>query len=423
MNSYKAEIIVVGGGFTGVAAAAAAAREGRDVWLIEKSGFLGGAATNCLVNPFMNYMFKDPKSGEAKPVNSGIFKEILGNLEAMGGLHKNRKTFNEEYLKIVLDRLCKRYGVKVLLHTMVTDVYKEGDKITGIEVYSTGQKMSFFADCFIDCSGDGNLASLAGCDFILGRETDNLCQPMTLCLRIANIKADKETVSKLRPKMNELFNKLQAEGKIKNPRENILFFEHMSEGVIHFNTTRIIKKNPISPFDLSQAEAEAREQGLELLNFLKENIPGFEDATLIMTAAEIGVRESRKIIGEYILRAEDILSCKQFDDSIARGAYEIDIHNPGGTGTVIKRIPEDKYYTIPYRSLVAKNLANLLVAGRCISSTHEAQSAYRVIPIVCCIGEGAGTAAAVYIKNKNERMKDVDIKEVQSILDRNGALY
>lgn len=421
MDTYRHEIIVAGGGFTGVAAAVAAAREGRDVLLVEKSGFLGGAATNCLVNPFMNYFCKDMETGESTPINRGFFEEILNELKAMGGLHENKRTFNEEYLKIVLDRLCAKYNVKVLLHTIITDVIKEGDRITYLEAYSTGQKLKLAAECFIDASGDANLAALAGCDFQLGREEDGLCQPMTLCLRIANITA--KNIRELRPYMNEMFNKLQAEGKIKNPRENILFFEHMSEGVIHFNTTRIIKKNPTNPFDLSYAEAAAREQGLELLNFLKEYVPGFENATLIMTAAEIGVRESRKVIGEYVLQAEDLLECKQFEDSVARGAYEVDIHNPSGTGTVIKRLPEGKYYTIPYRSLVPLKVSNMLVAGRCISSSHEAQSAYRVIPIVCCIGEGAGTAAAVFVENKNGAMKEVDIKEAQRRLTKHNALY
>ena len=123
------------------------------------------------------------------------------------------------------------------------------------------------------------------------------------------------------------------------------------------------------------------------------------------------------------MQAEDLLECKQFEDSVARGAYEVDIHNPSGTGTVIKRLPEGKYYTIPYRSLVPLKVSNMLVAGRCISSSHEAQSAYRVIPIVCCIGEGAGTAAAVFVENKNGAMKEVDIKEVQRRLTKHNALY
>lgn len=196
----------------------------------------------------------------------------------------------------------------------------------------------------------------------------------------------------------------------------------MAQGVIHFNSTRIVKRNPTDPFDVSIAEAEARKQAYELFDFIKENSTYFENARLVSTAASIGVRESRMIDGEYLLNEDDILSCCDFPDSIACGNYCIDIHSPDGTGTTIKHIPEGKCYHIPYRCLIPKGSRNLIVAGRTISTTHVAQSAYRIMPIVCCIGEGAGTAAAVAIKDGCE-VRSADIGKIHAILDKNGAKY
>lgn len=416
------DLIVIGGGLTGVAAAIASAREKINVLIIEKSGYLGGSATNCLVNPFMGYSINVNENGNTvtKPINKGLFAEILNKLSELGGLHDNKRTYNEECMKLILDRMCKNNNVDVLFHGVLTDVERINNRIESIEVYIKGGKQRFKANYYIDCSGDAELATIAGCPYNLGRETDNLCQPMTLCFRIANV--DEEKFRENRSKITPLYNEFQKQGKIKNPRENVLIFDHMSKGVIHFNTTRIIKKDPTNAFDVSFAEQEAREQMFEMYNFLKENIDGFQNSTIIMSAPEIGVRESRKIVGEYTIVAEDLLSCKKFPDSVAVGSYAVDIHSPDGTGTLIKKIPQGEYYTIPYRALIPVEMENLLVAGRSISSTHEAQSAYRIMPIVCGIGEGAGIATAIAFNSKSS-VKDIDIKLLHSLMDKYGASY
>lgn len=411
------DIIVVGGGFSGVAAAIAAKREGADVLLIERYGFLGGAATMCLVNPFMPYT--RTVNGKEELVNAGLFKTILDRLEKMGAFHKNRATFSEESLKLLFDRLMKENDIDVLLHSYLSGARREGDYLKSIEVVNKSGTMKFEAKYFMDCTGDADLAVLAGCKYRLGREGDSLCQPMTLCFRLANV--DTEKYLQTRPQINPLYQKFQQEGKIKNPRENVLIFSHMSGGVLHFNSTRIVKHNPVDVTDLTKAEITAREQIEELHQFMKNNIDGFRNSTVIMSAPQIGIRESRMIEGEYCITGDDLISCKQFEDSIARGKYGIDIHSPDGSGTTIKHIPPDQYYTIPYRSLVPKGINNLIAAGRCISSTHEAQSAYRVMPICCCIGEGAGTATALALKN-NLPVKDAPMDAVQKKLVANGAL-
>lgn len=418
----KYDVVVVGGGFSGAAAAVAAARENASVLLVEQYGFLGGAAGNSQVNPFMPYRRFCEETGGQEEVNRGLFLEILRRLDEIGGLHENHKTFNEEMLKIVLDRLMVEYGVDVLFHTRLTGVKTEQGRIVEITVVNKSGMQSFAADYFIDATGDADLAALAGCPYHLGREEDQLCQPMTLCFRVGNVDLQKFNIEANRDEVSALYRKLQKEGKIKNPREDVLMFDHVCNGVIHFNSTRIVKRNPVDAADVSIAEMQAREQMLELYTFMKENVPGFENSTLLMSAPQIGVRESRMIDGEYVITADDLLSCKKFDDAIACGVYGVDIHSPDGSGTVRKHIPRGEYYTIPYRALIPKNRNNLLVAGRCISSTHEAQSAYRVMPIVCCIGEAAGIAAGLAAR-KHIRPAEVPVKELQEKIGAYGGMY
>ena len=416
----KKDLIVVGGGFAGCAAALAAARQGISVLLVEQGGSLGGAAVNSLVNPFMPYTTVVEEDGKRKKINlsAGIFMEILDRLQEIGGLDSNRATFHEEYLKLLLDRMMKEAGVTVAYHCTLSGVEKENDMLKSITVTSKAGLIRLEANYFIDSTGDADLAVMSGCPTHLGRPQDNLCQPMTLCFRVGNI--DKEKFFDARPEMQKKYKQFQAEGKIKNPRENILVFDTMVDGMLHFNTTRIIKLNPVDPFDVSRAEMEAREQMFEVFYFMKEHAGGFENAQLLFSAAQIGTRESRMIDGKYLLTQEDLKNCTRFDDAIAAGNYDIDIHNPEGTGTSHYYFPEGEYYTLPYRSLLPNGADNLLVAGRCISSTHEAQASYRVMPIVCCLGEAAGVGAAVACK-ASCKPEEADIKEIQKILVENNA--
>lgn len=421
---YEYDVIVVGGGLTGVAAAVSAAREGMKTMLIEQSGFLGGALGNCLVNPFMAYHTKMEVDGEMKKVDlsAGIFTEIVEKLNAFGvhwkqGVNSNG-VFHEEYMKLILDRMTVEAGVTVLLHSTLAGVEKSGGMLTGVTVVGKSGKMTMHAKCFIDCTGDADLAVMAGCPTHLGREKDNLCQPMTLCFRLANV--DMEKFKANREKINPLYQQLQAVGKIRNPRENVLIFFHPVKNMLHFNTTRVIKLNPTDPFHLTRAEMEAREQMFEMYHFLKENIEGFENADIAFSAPQIGVRESRMIDGLHLLNEEELKNCTKFEDAIAAGNYDIDIHNPEGAGTSHYYFKDGEYYTIPYRCLIPKNADNLLVAGRCISSTHEAQASYRIMPIVTTLGQAAGVAAAVALK-QNVQPKDADIHEIQRILKAGGA--
>lgn len=413
----KFDLIVVGGGLTGVAAAVSAAREGLRVLLVEASGCLGGAMTVNMVYPFMRFWTKDPESGEVRDLSAGIFTEMNKRQEKyIPPLGTTR--FNPDSFMLVLDEMCEESGVQVLFHATLCGVEVEGRQIKSVLLATKAGLMEVSADSYVDATGDGDLMAFAGCDFQLGRESDGLCQPMTTIFRMSGM--DVEGFKADRPRLQEVYKQQQAEGKIRNPRENILTFYGLGEGIVHFNTTRVIKLDPTDPFDVSRAEMEARKQVFEMYTFLRENCEAAKNATVCSTAVSIGVRESRKLKGEYILTVEDLKNCTKFPDSVALGNYDVDIHNPEGAGTSHYYFGDGQYYTIPYRSFLPKELDNLLVAGRCLSATHEAQASVRIMPICATMGEAAGVAAAV-AKQTKTCVHDVDVAIVQKKLREKGA--
>lgn len=305
----KYNIIVVGGGFSGTAAALEAARSGLSVLLIEQANCLGGAASNCLVHPYMNWQTR--LNGENIHLSRGIFTEINNELKSFGETVDKAvcgSMFHEEYLKLVLLKMTDEAGVELLLRSYLTEAECEGGRIQSITVANKSGYTKLYADYYIDATGDGDLVHLAGFPTTLGRKSDNLCQPMTLCFRLSNVDI-KKFHEERREKINALYKKFRAEGKIKNPREDVLTFDTLLDGIVHFNSTRIIKLNPTNAFDVSKAEIEARKQVLELFKFMKENFESCKNAHLLSTAAQIGVRESRMICGEYTLTEEDLKAC------------------------------------------------------------------------------------------------------------------
>ena len=410
----KYDLAVIGGGFAGVAAALAAARAGAKVLIVEKSNCLGGAAVNCLVNPFMPYWTE--MDGKRVDLSAGIFKEIHDRLEHHNAMSK--ESFLEEELKYILNEMVAEANIDLLFHAYIFKVEKCDEHIASIVVATKSGEMHVEANYFIDATGDAQLAYLAGCPTVLGRESDHLCQPMTLCFRVGNVDVEKFYAS--REKLKIAHAQSLAAGELINPRENILVFKTPIHNVLHFNTTRVVRKNPTSPVEVTEAEVLARQQVYEIYEFMKNHADGLENSFLMMTAAEIGVRESRMIVGDYVLTEQDCRNFVKFDDGIAACNYDIDIHNPEGTGTSHYYFPAGEYYTIPYRSLIPKSAENLLVAGRCISSDHGAQASYRIMPVVCCIGEAAGSAVGLAVK-QNCTVREIDVKELQNELKSNRA--
>ncbi len=418
MNTKAYNLIVVGGGLTGVAASVAAAREGLSVLLIERDGCLGGAMSNGLVYPFMKYWLKQEEETERKYLSAGLFTEMRTRLQQYHPT-TNDQYFNSEFFKILLDDMVTEAGVDVLFHANVIGAEGTDRHVKHVTVSTKSGILTLAAGYFIDASGDGDLMALAGCDFQIGRDADGYCQPMTTCFRIGG--ADVKAFLAEKPRLQEIWREEQASGKITNPRENLLVFTGIGEGILHFNTTRVTKHDPTNAFDVSRAEITARRQIAEIMRFLREHSPACKDAVLLSSAAHIGVRESRKLRGVHILTAEELKNLTRFEDVIAVGNYAIDIHSPTGTGTELYYFKPGEYYDIPYRSLLPREYDNLLVAGRCISATHEAQASVRIMPICATLGEAAGNAVALAHKN-GQSTYDIDIKMLQDTLRKNGAV-
>ena len=413
------DIIVAGGGFAGVCAAISASRMGKDVCLVEKHNCLGGAAASSLVMPFMYYWTQDPVTKERINLSCGLFGEIVDELVKIGGTHPSwQECFNEEALKLVLNRMAIKSGVKLIFQAGITDAYYENNRLESIKISHVGGQNILSARYFIDATGDGNLCQMSGVDFMLGRDGDGFCQPMTLNFRLADV--DIPLFEKTQSQINELFSQYKKDGKISIPRQSLLIFKTIHQNVLHFNSTRIIKLNPTDVEDITRAEILGREQVFEIYSFLKESFEAFKNATLLSTGMQIGVRESRRIIGEHILTRDELIACTKFEDSIACCNYDIDIHNPMGEGTSHHYFKSGEYYTIPYGCLIPKGSKNLLVAGRCISATHEAQASIRIMPTCATTGQAAGIAAAL-AHTAEIGVKELDIGLLQNTLIKNGA--
>ncbi|MDR1281357.1 MAG: FAD-dependent oxidoreductase [Opitutaceae bacterium] len=408
------DVIVCGGGPSGVAAALAAARRGCRTLLVERYGFCGGMATAALVNPFSGHALHDQLApvGKRASLIGGIFKEVALALHAGGGFGSvlMDAAFDEELLKSIYDAALVEAGVTVRYHTWLASIRMDGNRILGIDTLSKGGREEFRAEVFVDCSGDGDLAAMAGCPFSVGRPADGLTQAMTVSFRMANV--DKRAMAAAdgmrlaRALVEPYFQKALASGKLHYPHRNFVhFYDHPRPGVLHFNMTRINRVSGLSAEDLTHAEIEGRRQAFVLGEWLMRNVPWFRDAFVDKVACQVGVRETRHIDGLYTMTMDDIVQARKFPDGITRSRYFIDIHNPtgaldphqrpNGKGEVHAGFgpPPGDFYEVPYRCLVNTHCPNLLVACRALSASHEASAAVRVMATMHGVGEAAGIAA------------------------------
>jgi len=440
------DVLVVGGGPAGIGAALGAAEAGARVILAERYGFLGGNATVALVMPLMSFHTQRAASGPTRaqnlmpsdhqngdPVIAGALRKLLERLVAAGGaIPPSDQTgfvvpFDPETFKLVALDLLDEAGVQVLFHAFASSVY-DGSRLEGAVFESKSGPMVIKAKTIVDCTGDGDIAALAGAPYEVGRNEDAMVQPMTLMFRMVGFHRNSfEAYIKERPDqwrgvhgLWELIEQATAAGKLELPREDLLFFgtPHLEE--VSVNSTRITQVLGTDVWDLTYAEFQARRQMRQIAAFLKRYVPGFEDSYIVQSGVQTGVRETRRILGDYQLTADDVLSARKFPDVIARGTYPIDIHNPTGKGTVLKRVPPGEAYEIPLRCLLPRGLDNLLVAGRCISGTHEAHSSYRVMPISMVTGQAAGVCAALAALS-SQATREVEVSSVQKELLRQGA--
>jgi hypothetical protein len=262
----------------------------------------------------------------------------------------------------------------------------------------------------------------------VGRDDDQLVQPMTLMFRITEFdRSHFEAYVREHPDqwrgvhgLWDLIRKAVADGNLRLPREDILFFSTLHEREVSVNSTRVNKVLGTDVWDLTYAEWKSRRQMRQIAAFLRHYVPGFDQGYIVQSGVNIGVRETRRILGEYQLTADDILEARKFPDVIARSTYPVDIHNPEGIGTTLKRLPPGEAYDIPLRCLLPQRVEGLIVAGRCISGTHEAHSSYRVMPVSIATGHAAGVCAGLAVRDQ-KTPRAISASEVQAELIRQGA--
>lgn len=442
----RTDVLVVGGGPAGLGAAVGAADVGADVVLAERYGFLGGNATAALVMPLMSFHTQRPTiekagmtnlmptdHGRGHPVIAGVLRDLLERLvRADGAIEPSEETgyvvpFDPEIFKLVALQMLDDAGVEYLFHAFASDVVG-GRDVEGVVFETKSGPIVVEAETVVDCTGDGDVAARAGAPFEVGRDGDELVQPMTLMFRMVEFrrKAFRAYVEDHPDQWRgvhglwDLVERATEAGDLDLQRDDILFFGTPHEEEVSVNCTRVRRVLGTDVWDLTYAERESRRQMRQLVAFFREYVPGFEEAYAAQSGVQVGVRESRRVEGAYRLTADDLLGARSFEDVIARGAYPLDIHDPDGKGTTLERLPPGEAYDIPLRSLLPKEVRHLVVAGRCISGTHEAHSSYRVMPIAMATGQAAGVCAALAAR-RDVPPGELPAAPVQVELRRQGA--
>lgn len=393
-------VIVVGGGLAGFCAAIASARNGARTLLAESMPYLGGNGVTGI--PLSSFR----ATNSPRLVVAGLPLEILRRLRRRGGFSAQPQeremdwlSIDCEALQIEMTHMLDEVGVELLTHAPLLAAEREERRVSALVFHSKDHLLRYTADLVIDATGDAQVAHLAGLPTSVGRQRDGKTQPMTLTFTLGGV--DPARV----PRWSEvqarwLALRRERPGGWRNPRDGISdpFFVPGKPGVCSFNVTRVLVEKGTDSRLLAQAEKEGRYQVEEFVEqFLRPHIAGYEHCHLVQLGARIGVRETRRIRGLYELQRDDLLTLRAFPDAIACNSYPVDIHSPDGGGTQheVGSLPDDSHYTIPFGCLVAADADNLLAAGRCVSASHEALSAVRVLSAAMATGQAAGTAVAL----------------------------
>lgn len=436
----EVDVLVVGGGPSGITAALAAVEDGLNVLLLESRSFLGGNMTIGL--PILGFLGQ-----KGNQIIKGIPQKFIDRLKAVDAssehrpcpLHMSLTLVEPEAVKTVALEMLQEAGVEVMFYTFCSDVVMEGDELKGIIIESKAGREAILAKTIIDCTGDADVAYRSGVPCEYGNETGGV-QPPTLMFCLGGVDTEKLRLSIAEEPRTYLTDFIPAEYFGQNnqfivvglrsliqkasedglhlPVERTIIITGLRKGEAWINMTRINGVNGTDPESLSYGETEGRRQIHDIQKYLIDYVPGFENAYFLKTAPFVGIRETRRINGQYTMTQEDILGCRHFEDAIAVASYPLDIHHPNGGGCTLTWCGD--CYDIPFRSLIPLKVKNLIVAGRSISTTHEAMSAIRVMAPCMAMGEAAGRAAKMAVRN-GVPVGEISVEQLQAELVETGA--
>jgi hypothetical protein len=423
------EVAVLGGGPAGIAAAVAAARAGRRTLLIERYGFLGGMGTAAGVTNFCGLHAN--VHGEMHRVVQGVASDLLERIDRLGGLNAPHlvlgkilaQAYDTAAYKIAADDLLATHKVDILFHALGSGVMmQESKRINVLMVETKAGRQAVRAKIFIDCSGDGDLAAWAGAPFEVGDNAGSMLYP-SMMFRLNGI--DPEKAGEAWRTIPALMEKAEAAGTHRFPRKAAIVRPQRSQIEWRVNFTQLAREdgsavNGLEPDDLTRGEIDGRRQAIAAFEFLR-TVPGFEKSYIVDLPPQLGIRETRRLVGGYMLSGEDVLGCASFDDSIGVNGWPMESHIAGDVIFKFPDIPGSRGFNeLPYRMLVPEGIDNLLMAGRCASMTHDGQSAARVSGACLAMGEAVGAAAALALSG-NTIPRDIAVEKLQQALKEQGA--
>lgn len=423
------DVVVVGAGAGGICAALAAARLRRRVLLIEAMGEIGGTGVHAAVSLICKF-----RGSNGQVVNNGIHRELFPQAYPTGrglfGAAELVPTYDEQVLRKTYETLLDNEPqLDVWTDHRLVQVEVVAGRIVRLKVERADHtQIAVVGRVYLDATADGNLSAMAGADYELGRNSDGKLQSATVTFKMSGFRPELlespdvrswAGIHALRKELTVYYRQLKEEGGTDNPRPSVLCFPYPDGEALLFNATAVVDVDPTDPQSVQRGMQQGMRQVEELVSAIKRH-PAFAHARLDFIAPKLGVREGRRIMGDYKLTAEDCLNARQFPDMVAACAYSLDIHDPLGGASRLMPIAEPGYYHIPYRSLVVRGYSNLLLASRCISGTHEAHSSYRVISGVTAIGEAAGTAAALAVWQQADDVREVRPAQIRYVLQSSG---
>ena len=417
--SAEADVIVCGAGPAGIGAAIIAARQGASVILLESQDCIGGVATAGMMSHW--------GGRSSSKVLLEIYERTRQKCELLGWVEENNcreNVIHHDAQKIVLNEMMQEAGVKTLFYTFVCGSIVEDGKIKGVIIENKSGRSAVLGKAVVDSTGDGDVAAFAGVPYYKGRETDGRMQPCTLMFKVGGVDYSRAVFpGSFETKVHTEKGELQALAKelLPFPAGHVLLYPQPTPGTVCCNMTNAIEIDGTDAESVTKGLLTCRSQIEPIIKFLQEYVPGYENCWLMSVGSLLGIRETRHFEGEYTLIPDDILTARVHDDWVVKRAFfNFDVHNLTGasldkTGVQSKWTQPDDY-SIPYGCLLPKKVEGLLLSGRNISGSHLAHSNFRIMSVCIALGEAAGAAAALFVKQGKKSLKDVCVKEIQSIV-------